>query len=590
MQSRTIARAAHLFMRLAVVLFLASGGTAGAQDEATFELDLSAQPLDQAVTELAREVGITIGGNADLLRGKRAPALRREYTVGGALQRLLADSGLDYRFDDSDRVRLVRRASDRLGAIRVEGVVESAYGPVDGYSAGRSATATRTDAAIRDTPAAIQVVPEDIIDDQQATEVREATRNVSSVQEAGTAGNRSQSLTVRGFDAGRFAKDGFLAPASFGDTGFNDLANVARVEVLKGPASILYGQTAPGGLVNIVTKKPQPEAFRDLEGTIGSEDFRRGDIDVNRPLGEQAGLRINASYQQRESFRDHFIDDKRSLVAPVLRWTPTGATTIDFQLEHFDQERQFDRGLVAIGERADALPQDRFLGESFSRFETDGTRFQVDLDHQLNTTWSVRSQIRVSDSDAERFSVDPRGLDSDGRTLNRRVSDLRQNLENYAFQTNLQGDFEGETVSHKVLVGVDLNQTNFASELDRAALADIDVFDPQYGAKPGAFSALDPQDRDVDFAGVYVQDLISFGERWKVLAGGRYEHADTRFQRGESVINDTTDKEFSPRTGVMFKPRPDTSLYASYTESFDPFVFQVRDSGKPFEPETGEQV
>ena len=116
-----------------------------------------------------------------------------------------------------------------------------------------SATALKTDTPILDTAAGIQSVPEQVIDDQKATQISEAVRNISSVQTAGSSGNRSQNLTVRGFAAGRFAKDGFLAPASFGDTALNDLANVARVEVLKGPASILYGQTEPGGLVHIVT-------------------------------------------------------------------------------------------------------------------------------------------------------------------------------------------------------------------------------------------------------------------------------------------------------------------------------------------------
>ncbi|MFO7858709.1 MAG: TonB-dependent receptor, partial [Ectothiorhodospiraceae bacterium] len=103
-------------------------------------------------------------------------------------------------------------------------------------------------------------------------------------------------------------------------------------------------------------------------------------------------------------------------------------------------------------------------------------------------------------------------------------------------------------------------------------------------------SPLDPQDRDVDFAGIYLQDLVSLGDHWKILAGGRYEQADTRFARGGTVLNDATDQELSPRLGLIYKPNPDTTLYTSYTESFNPFVFRVRESGEPFEPETGEQI
>jgi len=563
-----------------------------AQAEQTRSFAIEAQPLASALARFSEQTGISFAYSTEQVEGIESSGATGELTAEEALQRLLAGTGLEYRFKESGTVTLAAAEASRLEPIEVEAEGGSAYGPVDGYKADRSATALKLDASILDTPAAVQVVSEEMIDDQQATEVREAVRNVSSVQSAGSSGNRSQNLTVRGFDAGRFAKDGFLAPASSGDTGFNDLANVARVEVLKGPASVLYGQTTPGGLVNIVTKNPQPEAFTTLEGTYGSEDFARAAVDFNQPLTEDGELlfRVNASYQDKDSFRDFFVDDERSLVAPVVRWQPTADTTVDVQFEYFDQERQFDRGLVAVGDEADVLPNDRFLGERFSQFQTDGTRFQADLEHTFNDTWSVRTMLRYSESEANRFSADPRGLQADGRTLNRRVADLDQELENFGWQANLQGEFDQGPLGmgHRVLVGVDINETNFDSTFRTAPLANIDIFDPELGAKPGNFGEPGPQDRDIDFRGVYVQDLISIGERWRFLLGGRYEEADTRFAR-ETLLIDTTDEEFSPRVGLVFKPREDTSLYASYSESFDPFVFRLSSDGEAFDPTTGEQ-
>jgi len=527
------------------------------------------------------------------------PSAAASWTPLAALALTLALPVYSHAQDQNPATQDGAQDSAVLDPIEVQAEGESAYGPVDGYKAERSATGLKLDVPLLDTPASVQVVPEDVIDDQRATTVREATKNVSGVHEAGTAGNRSQSLTIRGFDAGRFAKDGFFSPASFGDVGFLDLANVARVEVLKGPASVLYGQIEPGGLVNIVTKKAQFQPFRHVEvsnGFIkeadGTNNEFRGVADLNQPLGagSNAAVRLNAAYEENESFRDFFVDGENALLAPSIRWAPTNDTTVDLQLEYFHQERQFDRGLVAVGDEANVLPRERFLGERFSQFDAQEVRLQGIVDHQFNETWSLRSMIRYSNSDADRFSADPRGVQDDGETLNRRVADLEQHIDNFAFQSDLQADFDTGFLGHQAVFGADVNLTRFDSTFQQAPLDSINIFNPTFGAQPGAFSAPSTQDRDIDFFGFYVQDLISIGERWKLLLGGRFDIANTEFSRDETLVNDAKDREFSPRAGLMFKPRNDLSLYASYTESFNPFVFQFSEDGQPFDPETGEQI
>lgn len=481
--------------------------------------------------------------------------------------------------------------SIELPVLSVTGTAESAYGPVEGYKATRSATATKSDMAIIDVPASIQVVPREVITDQNAQSISDVTRNISAAQSSGTFGNRSEGLTIRGFSGSRLAKDGFLSATSFGDVGFLDLANVERIEVLKGPASVLYGQNEPGGLVNIVTKKPQPDSFHDFDATYGSYDFYRGQADLNRPLNEEESLlfRLNAAYQESGSFRDFFIDSHRGQIAPSLRWTPTEDTSVDLQVEYYDQKQQFDRGLVAVGDQADVLPRDRYLGEKFSTNEANELRFNGAIDHEFNENWSLRTLFRVADSHADRFSADPRGLQADGRTLDRRVMDLQQDIRNYAAQANLTGNFQTGFLEHELLLGVDTNFTRFESASRTAALDSIDIYAPVYGAEPGAFGPTSTQDRDIDFYGFYLQDLVSIGEHWKVMLGGRFDYAQTKFSRDGDLINDATDKEFSPRAGIVYQPADNLSLYSSYTKSFNPFVFNVSADGSPFEPEYGEQ-
>ncbi len=562
--------------------------------------DIPPGPLEAALNRFGREAGVLLSFLTETAVDRQSQGLRGNYSVPEGLQRLLQGTGLSALAQANGSYALVAapadsgQASTTLPAVTVSAKadVETAYGPVQGYKAERSATATKTDTAIIDTPASIQVVPREVIEDQNAQRVADVLENVSGVQSAGTQGNLNEVFTVRGFQQSRLAKDGFLAASSFTDVGFLDLANIERVEVLKGPASVLYGLTNPGGLINLVTKKPQEEVFYTFKGTAGSFDLYRGEADINRPLNADKSLlfRLNTAYQESDSFRDYFIDADRIQIAPSLRWLISEDTTVDLQLEYYDQEQQFDRGLVAIGDRADVLPQDRYLGERFSQTQADELRFNAILDHQFNESWALRSSLRVADSDQDRFAADPESLQADGRTLSRRASILRTAIDNYAAQMNLMGAFDTGFLGHELLIGVDANFTRFDSSFQRASLASIDVFDPVYGAQPGTFGSASIQDRRIDFYGLYLQDLVSFGEHWKLLLGGRYDHASTEFERDSQLITDANDREFSPRAGLVFQPIENLSLYASYTESFLPFVFAVSQDGSPFEPEFGEQI
>ena len=584
--------------RLELVQAPSLAQSSGAQTAPTISFDIPDQPLSTALLAFGRQAGLQVTIEAAATAGKQAQAVVGSFTAAEALQQLIAGTDLTWRYVDADTVTLeravVREDSGpvRLNSIKVEGKAESAYGPVDGYRAERSATATKTDIRIIDTPAAIQVVPREVIEDQGARRLADVVRNTSSVQVGGTGGNRSDIFLIRGFAADRIARDGFLSAPSFGDAGQLGLANVERVEVLKGPPSVLYGPADPGGLVNIVTKKPRPEPHYSLTGRAGSFDFYRGDIDLNQPLTEDGKLlaRFNASYQNTDSFRDHFINSERIQVAPTLRWVPTSGTTVDLDLEYYGQDQQFDYGVVAVDGKALALPRERFLGERGDGAESDELRIQASVDHQFNDDWSLRTLARFSDANATPTQSFPLGLAADGRTLNRRFFTFEQDFQNYALQANLIGEFETGPLEHQLLFGADGNFTRFASEARSADLDPIDIFNPVYGTTPGPLSAPGTQDRRIDFYGVYLQDLISFGDHWKLLLGGRYDTAKTRFDRDGASVTDKWDQAFSPRAGLVFQPIDDLSIYASYTTSFLPPLSGASFDGEAFEPEEGEQL
>ena len=571
--------------------------SSGSRIAPTISFDIPAQPLRTALLAFGRQAGLQVTVESVATAGKQARAVVGSFTAEEALQRLLAGTDLTWRYVDTDTVALERAAGRedggpvRLNSITVEGKAESAYGPVDGYKASRSATATKTDTPIIDTPAAIQVIPRQVIEDQGARRLIDVVRNTSGVQIHGSNGNRQDIIQIRGFSAYRLARNGFLSAPSYGDAGQLGLANVERVEVLKGPPSVLYGPADPGGLINIVTKKPEAEPQYSVTGRAGSFDFYRGDIDLNQPLTEDGELlaRFIASYQNSDSFRDRFIDSERIQVAPSLRWVPTSRTTVDLELEYYEQDQQNDFGLVAVDGNALALPRERFLGEPGDRVEADELRIQTTIDHRFNDDWSLRTLARFSDTSQTPTQSYPFGLAADGRTLNRRFYDVHASWQNYALQANLTGQFETGPLEHQLLFGADGNFTRFESQSRSADLDPIDIFNPVYGATFGPLSDPFKQDRRIDFYGVYLQDLISFGDHWKLLLGGRYDTAKTQFDRNGASVTDKWDQAFSPRAGLVFQPIDDLSLYASYTTSFLPPLSGASFDGEAFEPEEGEQ-
>jgi iron complex outermembrane receptor protein len=203
-----------------------------------------------------------------------------------------------------------------LDAISVISDYESPTGPVKGYRATRSSSATKTDTAIRDIPQAISVVPASVLKDLGSTSVERALDFAGGVSKQNNFGGLTlYEYSVRGFTTSEFYKDGFSANRGYPST--PDAANIERIEVLKGPAASLYGRGDPGGTVNIVTKKPQPEAFTTLQTSAGSWDRYRTALDVNTPLDDQGDVlsRINLAVEDNNSFRDH-VDSKRVFVAP----------------------------------------------------------------------------------------------------------------------------------------------------------------------------------------------------------------------------------------------------------------------------------
>lgn len=468
-------------------------------------------------------------------------------------------------------------------------------GEQNSYRAEEATSATRTDTPIRDIPQSIQVIPREVLEDQGTIRVRDALQNTSGSTSAGYYQGFSEYISLRGFDANVF-QDGIRSYQNYG--GFIETADIERIEVLKGPASVLFGDAPPGGLVNLVSKQPLAQPFYSFEGTVGSFSTYRGAVDLSGPLNDSKSLlyRFNAFYENAGSFRD-FVNSERLFIAPKFKFALSPQTTLTVNGNWLEETRTADDGTVAIGNRPANLPRERFLGEPFQNVEINVTNFSYLLDHKFNDQWSVRNSFRAQFVNLARYYPLRDSLDEETGELSRLsyFSERRDNA--YSVQTNVVGNFSTGSIKHKLLFGFDYTKnTEDGTFGDFEPYPSINIFNPVYARleypKQPILNFF--RDDSLDKYGFYIQDQIELTPQLKLLAGGRFDiFEQSRSERnlGEAKQEfSQSDSNFSPRLGIVYQPSQNISLYASYATSFEPSFSTSRNgNSQPFKPETGRQ-
>ncbi|MBW4641055.1 MAG: TonB-dependent siderophore receptor [Gloeocapsa sp. UFS-A4-WI-NPMV-4B04] len=450
-----------------------------------------------------------------------------------------------------------------------------------GYSVPNATTGTRTDTPLRDIPQSIQVVPQQVLEDQQVIRLNEALRNVSGVSADDSFAGTLDRINIRGFTQDVFLRDNFRQS----QFSLRETANLERIEVLKGPASVLYGNLEPGGVVNLVTKKPLSEPYYSAELPVGSYGFYQPNIDLSGPLNSDRTLlyRLNAVYESNDGFRDFDQNVERVFVAPVLTWQIGDNTDLTLEFDYLNDERPFDEGLVAIGTGVADVPYERIFQnpDAVRTVEEFGAGYQ--LEHRFSENWTLRNAFRFLSSEDFDFRLTSWIIDDTGQ-LDRRWRSNDDLYESYALQTNLVGQFTTGAINHTLLFGVDLNRetsvggqrrlpddpsffinifTQEADPISKPNLSDLTLF------------ARNNNDR-VDTLGIYLQDQISFSDNLKLLLGGRFDLFD---QRSIDLVSNTTSNQerqrFSPRLGLVYQPSEEISLYASYSQSLTLTFFRL---------------
>jgi iron complex outermembrane receptor protein len=290
-------------------------------------------------------------------------------------------------------------------------VEERAEGPVQGYRATRSATATRTDTDLRDTPQSIDVVPAQVIRDLNTTRIDRALDFAGGVARQNNFGGLPfLNYSVRGFTTGELYRNGFAI--NRGSYSAPDTSSLERIEVLKGPAASLYGRGDPGGLVNLVTKRPQAERFSTLAISAGSWDRYRSTLDANSPLDSEGNVlgRINMAVEDNGSFRDH-VSSERRIVSPSLSWQLTPDTKLLLDSEFSRTDAVFDRGIAAVNGELGSVKRATFVGEpNDGKIRNDNQTLDLALEHFLSESWKLRLANHYTQGTLKGASSEPQAL------------------------------------------------------------------------------------------------------------------------------------------------------------------------------------
>ncbi len=514
--------------------------------------------------------------------------------------------------------------TEKERVILPEMTVTATPGRETGYRVSNAATATKTDTPIFDSPFSVQVVPEQVFKDQRSSTIKDALENVSGVR---SHSNEVEGyvFNIRGFRTLEIFRNGL----AFSDAipTIHETANLESLEVLKGPASILFGRIEPGGIIHKTTKRPLDVPYYSLEQEFGSYDHYRTIWDATGPLTGDRSLayRLSGAYQDSASFRD-FQEQQRFFISPSLLWRPTDATELKVDVEYLNNDAQSDTGFPALGDRPAPIPLSRSFQEPNDPLdETWSALVGYQLTHRLNDAWTIHNRFHAAWANLYKNNVLPVSIQADGRTLDRNINYQELPGEVYATNLDLTGKFDLLGSRHDVLAGLDYYYDYY--DYSSTSLADvpvsnpgfpghsgnshdpeisIDIFNPRYGGvDPSKFISVltDPARKGFStFAreqyGVYFQDHITFFDQLHILGGGRYDWADNEgtFSRVSladakaSVPARNEDEEFSPRVGVLYQPWPWPwiGVYGSWSNSFGANNGRTA-SGVLVPPETGVQ-
>lgn len=567
--------------------------------------DLPAAPLASTLNRIASEAGIVLSIDPALTAGKHAQPLEGDYDALGALSAALRGTGLQLVSGSAGTYSLAPMAQGAMTlpdtSVMAAGSYESAWGPAPGHTASRTAAGSKTDTPIVEMPRSVSVVTREQLDSRPTQSLNDALRYTAGVMSSGYGSDsRSDWLKVRGFVPTQFL-DGLPLPiGSFANPKIEPW-NLERIAVLRGPASSVYGQTPPGGLLDMLSRRAQAESSHELELQTGSNEHKQLNFDSTGALDDDERLlyRLSGTVRDSNTPIDH-IPDQRYNLAPSLTWNLDDDTHLTF----LSQYTRDDTGITGqflplqgttLPSPAGKVSHHKNLGEPDWDFY-DRTYYALGyaFDHRFNEVWQFRQNLRYTKSDLEYQAVNVNtynSVDAEGN-VNRESGIVDEDISQFAVDNNLQADFQTGALSHTLLLGLDHQRSNTNYQwLYGWGVPSININNPVYGQDLSnvTYFTLQDYNQKIRQTGLYIQDQIAL-DNWRLTLGGREDwvEVDTRFHQLETSNRDR-DSAFSGNLGLSYVFDNGLTPYLSYTESFQPASGANVSSTESFKPTEGRQ-
>lgn len=596
------------FLALAPFAPLAASA-AQVSGEQTF--DIPSGPLGRVLNEFSRQAGIYLVGSHELAQNHQSDGLRGRHSIQQGLEHLLRGTGLQaVRQGASGYVLQPGSAVDvvQLQPMSVIGSeVQDANGQSDaGYRAIQSATASKTNTSVLEIPRSISVVTRRRMDDQKSqtlTEVLGYVPGIFAPPFAAGDGQAGDLFFIRGFNATDYGygllRDGLRVQGNRYDT-TSEPFGLERVEVFRGPTSILYGENAPGGVVNLVSKRPTVDSRGEVQLSYGTHDRRQLGVDVSGPLNEGGSVlgRMVVLGRKSDTQVDHQPDD-RLYLAPSLTLNFDDANALTLLGTY-----QRDRTLIELGYPAAGtllrhpngkIDPSTLLGNpDWDDFERETWTLGYEYSHRFNESWQFRQNSRYMQSRIDRREMWPGNLDNAGFGTN--VINTAYDRENrsiaYSLDNQVEGNFKLAEVDNTLLVGASLDRTSFNQNWNAGFGGIVNVFDPVYTGSPVTSTAVQNALLEQRLYGLYTQ-LQSRIDNWVFLLGGRYDRVNSSYRNKAGTLNapadlDYWDGQFTWQAGLMYQFDNGVSPYLSYSTAYNP-TQQVSSTSGPLDPTTSEQ-
>lgn len=484
------------------------------------------------------------------------------------------------------------------------GSSEDPTAPLKGIVATRTLSATKTAAEIVKTPQSVSVVTRDQMRALDVTSVSQALRYSAGVfTEYRGSSNRNDEVFVRGFSYVPKFLDGLSYGATASSqTGTFDPWLLERVELVRGPASVLFGQVNPGGLIAMTSKRPVSQPIHELQFRTGNHHLAEGAFDFGGPLSDDGRLlyRLNGIARTQNSQVEDY-KETRMAIAPALTWYPDDATRMTLLTSYQkDPDAGYRNFLPRYGtvESVDGsyIPRDFNVSDpSYNQSWREQTMIGYEFEHQPDDTFTLRQNARYATIKQKYRYLVYSSSPANSSVLSRRAQHETRQTDEFGIDNQLEAKFASGQVAHTVIGGLDYKTSKDKQYLGRAGGSqyDLDWRSPTYGVSvdESAFNPATNEQQNLDQAGVYVQDQLSW-QNWELLVSGRYDWAEVRTTNfTDASSTQQNDNKFTWRTGLLYAFDSGLSPYISYSTSFEPNLQTNRAPGVgPFDPSEGKQV